>query len=243
MFVRYGTFDFEPWEANLSVFAEFQRSRRGFKQLQNVRFDIRGDVCEDTGEYDVNTRLQEIVDAFSVDGQSCGLMHSDGTPTTHWMPNTATEPLNLSDVQVFSKRFPPTVDGEFASGRSFEIGVGSTYLNTTSNILEYKDALFRNGNAGPEFVWRKNPRWGYYPKLVSPTSLQQIVHTGHAVGAITWPPRAFPLYFPPYEDNTRRVVKQYSPDRHPAGYTSYRVEWTYYYTLPIFDDVSTPTVI
>ncbi len=112
MFVRYGTFDFQPWEAALSVHAKFMRSPRGFKEFQNVYFNISGSVVG-PDQYAINTRLNQIFTAFSVDGRSCGLMKDDNTPSVHWMNNTATDPLNLTDVQVVDMRLPETTNGEF----------------------------------------------------------------------------------------------------------------------------------
>lgn len=241
MFVRYGTFDFFPWEAGLSVFAEHIRSKRGFKHLQNVRFDIRGEICE-SDQYDTNARLQQIVNAFSVDGQSCGLVHDDGTRTHHWMPNSYEEPRNLTDVQVFHQRLPETRDGEFVSGRNFELGVSSLYLDPTSEILEYHDTLDRVSNAGPQWRWRRDPRWGFYPYIESPATMQRMFQRGYAIGATRYPLPPAPLYPPPFEDNVARRVKFSGPSRYPNGLTGFRVDWQYTYNLPTFDDITGPTV-
>lgn len=241
MFCRYGTFDFHPWEASIRVSSKLLRSDRGFKELQVLDFTFSGDVVG-ADQYDINARLQQIFTAFSTDGQSCGLMHDNGTPSVHWMPNATDEPTNLTDVQVVSMRLPETTNGEFASGRHFELFCTSVYAAHTTELLEHQDRLTRVGNAGPLWKWEKNPTWGHYPRMISPTTMQTIFHQGYAIGATTWPLPPTPFYAPPFEANHKRVVSHESPQRYPAGYHGFKTSWSYEYTLPFFDDIIGPTV-
>lgn len=241
MYVQYGNFNFEPWEAGLKVYAEFVRSPRGFKHKQRVRYDISGELCVDTGQYDVNTRLQQIVNAFSVDGRDVGLRHDNGDATTHFLFNNI--PQNLSGNQVYYKRFPDTRDGEFVSGRKFEIGVGAELLDFNSEILAYQDSITRRSNAGPVWRWRRNQTLGFYPELIVPNTMQRMVQSGYAIGATTYPSPPIPFYSPPFELNHLRQVRQVGPDRMPQGFTGFKTTWTYIYALPTFDDITRPTVV
>jgi hypothetical protein len=240
MYCKYGAFNFEPWEASLSVNARLGRTKRGFKDFQYLSFSFEGDVVG-ADQNAINTRLQQIFLAFSTDGQSCGLMKDDNTPSVHWMPNTATEPLNLSDVQVVDMVLPRSTNGEFASGRHFKLDVTSIYDTHTSEIIEWEDSLRRSSNAGPEWEWRRNKTWGFHPVKVSPSTMQTIVHEGHSIGATGWVLPPAPFYAPPFEANHLRVVSHQSPVRYPGGYFGFRTNWRYTYTLPTFDDTTAPT--
>lgn len=241
MFVRYGSFDFHPWEAALEVSAEYARSSRGFKTFQFLTFRIYGEIVE-SGQYAVDTRLQQIMTAFSQDGQSCGLIHDDGSKTWHWMPSTAENSANLTDVQVISQKLPVTKNGEFVSGRVFEIVVSAMFLDATSGLLDYRDSLTRHGNAGPEWKWKREPLLGMWlPEMELPNTLQHITHSGSAIGSVTWPIPPAPFYPQPFENGTARIITHHSPKRFPQGHAGFRVDWLYRYTLPTFDDITAPT--
>ena len=238
MYVKYGTFQFDPSEAGLAVRAQFIRSRRGFKAYQRVQYDIDGEICENN-QYDVTTRLNQIIAAFSVDGQDIGLYHDDDSPSTHFMgSNWAT---NLTGNQVLYKDFPVTEHGEYTSGRKFKLAVGALLYNADVSLIEHADSLNRISNAGQQWRWKRNKWWGFYPILEAPSTMQVIHHVGYRVGMDTWPLPITPFYSPPFEANHLRRVTQRNPIRHPQGYTEFRTDWHYVYTLPTFDDISTPT--
>ena len=239
MYVGYGAFQFAPEEAGLAVRAEFVRSPRGFKQYQRVRYDIDGELCIEGGQYDITTRLNQIIAAFSTDGGDIGLYHDNGTPSTHFMSTTTN---NLTGNQVLYSQFPTTSQGEYTSGRKFQIGIGALLYDPDNLLVAHHDSLHRTSNAGPHWRWRRGPRnWGFYPEMLYPQTMQTIVHSGYRIAMDTWPLPVSPFYDPPFEENTQRVVIHHSPIRYPNGYAEYRTEWKYIYKLPTFDDTSYPT--
>jgi hypothetical protein len=240
MYCKYGSFNFHPYECSLGVSANFKRSERGFKLFQEVVFRFVGEVIE-ADQYATNSRFMAIANAFSNDKQSCGLMHDNGTPTWHWMKNTAEDSYNYTDVQVVDMRLPETRGGEFISGRNFELTVASLYRHTDeSTLLEFHETIRRTGNAGPKYQWEYNKFWGYYPVLVSPTTLQTIVQEGYAVKMNAYPMPQLPVYSPPFEQNHERVINFIGPKRLRKGHYHYTTQWRYTYLLPVFDDTLVP---
>jgi hypothetical protein len=241
MHCKYGSFNFHPWEASIGVHAHFKRSPRGFKLFQDLVFTFSGEIVESTAA-NIDARLAAMSQAFANDGQSCGLVHDNGTPTWHWMPSYADNPTNLTDVQVLSQTIPQSINGEFVSGRKFEFKVGSMYLTSPSAIIEFKETLERIGNAGPEFKWQRNKFWGWYPKLVSPNTIQVMTQSGYAIGVNNYLLPQPPIYAPPFEQNHLRRVKHTGPERWRKGHTGYKTEWLYVYHLPTFDDLTRPAI-
>lgn len=240
MYVKYGSFQFNPWEVGLEVRAEFVYSSRGFKKFQRVQYDLEGEVCIASGQYDITTRLNQIVNAFSTNDKDIGLYHDNGTPSTHFM---STSTNNLTGNQVIYAQFPVTEKGEYTSGRRFHISVSALLYDPESLLIEHSDSLQRVGNAGPHWAWKNNPdrpAWGFWPEMVYPATMQKIFHTGHRTAMGAYPSPVAPLYLPPFEENISRVVKHISPVRHPNGYSEYTVQWSYIYNLPTFDDISAP---
>lgn len=240
MYVKYGNFSFEPWEAGLSVHAEFIRSSHNLKHMQMVRYNIVGELCEE-GEYNINTRLAQIINAFSVDNQSCGLYHTNNNATVHFLDTN--HPNSLTGNIVYHKRLPETKDGEFVTGRQFEIGVGAYWMDIEEEILEHHDNLERISNAGPEWKWKRNKWWGFYPEMLAPNTMQIIHHTGYRVGATAYPLPITPFYSQPFEANHLRRVTFHAPKTFKKGYTGFKTSWSYTYTLPTFDDVTLPSLV
>jgi hypothetical protein len=239
MYVKYGDFAFQPWEAGLSVIAEFERSEMNMKHMQKVAYHISGELCEE-GEDDINTRLAAMIAAFSVDDKDCGLYKSTDATTVHFLSSSI--PENITGNFVYNKKFPPTVDGEFVSGRKFELSVGAYLLDPEYEILAHHDTLHRVSNAGPQYEWLRDEYWGWFYKLVSPSTMQVIRHSGYRIGANTWPLPVTPFYSPPFEANHERRVYFEAPRIFKKGYTGFKTTWDYTYTLPTFDDISFPTL-
>lgn len=241
MYCKYGTFNFQPYECSLGVSANFKRSERGFKTFQEVVFRFVGEVIE-TDQYLINSRYSAIANAFSIDGQSCGLVHDNGTQTSNWMPNYATNPLNYTDVQVIDMKLPETRGGEFISGRGFEITVASLYRATESSILAFRETIERTGNAGAAYKWEKNKFWGNYPVLVDPATTQVMVQQGYAIGVSAYPFPQTPIYQSPFLNNRDSKVDFIGPDRYRKGHFGFKTTWRYVFTLPTFDDVTRPAL-
>lgn len=241
MYCKYGGFNFHPWESSIGVQAHFERSARGFKLFQHLEFTFSGEIVEQDAAA-IDARLSSMSQAFSSDGQSCGLVHDNGTPTWHWMSNYAENPTNLTDVQVISQRIPQSINGEFVSGRNFEFRVASMYLTAPSAIVEFNEQITRVGNAGPEFKWMRNKFWGWYPKMVTPNSIQVMTQSGYAIGVYNYILPQAPIYAPPFEQPNLRKVTHTGPKRYRKGHTHYKTEWSYTYHLPTFDDLSMPAI-
>lgn len=238
MYVQYGGFAFEPWEAGLAVRMVPDRSPRGFRKTLDVRFDISGEICL-SGQTEINARLTAIQQAFSRDFQDIGLYTDGGQPTVHFLRNTARE--NLTGNLVLYQQYPQTIDGEFISGRKFAIGVGAEVLDVDSNLIDYHDSIRLMGNAGPRYDWRWNRVWGYYAELTAITSIQTVIHEGYAVGMRTHVLPPPPFYQPPFERNTERVVQWGGLKRYARSAAEAVTRWRYVYDLPVANDGLRPT--
>lgn len=239
MFVRYGSFDFTSGEAGLAVRVVANRSQRGFMTTRNVLFHINGEVCAD-GASAVTTRLNQIATAFDTNGGDIGLWVDTNTPTQHYLQSL--NPRNLTGNQVLSSYFPETVGGEYVNGRKFSIEVGAVLDAAESNVLDWQDSITFTGNTGATYRWRRHPRLNWWAERTAPNSLQQITHSGFAVGLSTWIFPPTPFYSAPFEAQDSRVVHFGNPKRFPQGYVGYTTRWQYTYILPLADDLLRPTL-
>jgi hypothetical protein len=242
MKVKYGSFEFEPWECDLSVANDYERSPRGLQMWRNMRMTFSIEVCEST-QADIITRLGQIHNGFIAPGVGCGLLDDSNNPVVgHWIDNTSVNPNNITGIQIVSSRFPETKNGEFVSGRVAEITVAAMFLEPGSQIFEYKDSLKRIGNAGPDWEWRLDKDRGWFPEKTSPATLQRMIQEGWAIGVDNYLLPPAPLYAVPFEQNNMREVDFIGPDAFPEGFAKYVTKWRYTYLLPTFDDTSRPTI-
>jgi hypothetical protein len=240
MKVKYGSFEFEPYECSLAMHVTTVFSPRGFQKTKRVQVELEGEVCVSGDEYDVSTRLATIQAAMDVNFEDISLLHTDGSPSRHVLISNHVD--NLTGNHVTNLSYPQTLGNEYANGRKFRYLIEAELLSAESNIVEWHDSITFEGNAGEVWRWRRNPQWGFYPERTSPNSLQFVHHQGYAVGMATRIMPPTPFYTGPFEDSTRRVVKFTSGKRHPQAITEPRTDWTYLYQLPTYDDTLRPTL-
>jgi hypothetical protein len=238
MYVSWGDFDFATHEAGIGLKIDVAYSDRGFPMHSDVKFTIDGELCE-AGVDATNDRLQEIQDAFHLNYRDIAYRKSDGTPSVHSLANN--DPNNMTGNHILYKSFPQTINGEFVSGRKFEIGVGARLkLDGFTSVLKYQDSLKFMGNAGPQWAWFRDRWFGYYAERISPNSMQMIKHSGRKVTSNTWHFPPSPFFQPPFEDNNHRVITLGSPRIYPNGMTEFTTEWEYSYRLPFSADFLRP---
>lgn len=239
MYIKYGTFQFEPWEASLTgVSIQRKYSPRGFKESYVSQMFVSGDVVEDD-QYDVSTRLGQIATAIAVDYLDFGLYHDDNSPTQHYMQSS--HPDNMTGNQIFMVNFPAQVGGEYVNGRQFSFGVKAEFAQYDSALLEYHDTYRAIGKGGPIWTWSNTPQ-GIIATKDTPSSFQRVIHSGYAKTTVPWflPPP--PYYAEPFHLGHLQDISYQSPtERYPQYMTGYVTRWTYHYCLPT-DVFNTPTV-
>jgi hypothetical protein len=238
VYIKYGNFQFEPWEASLSsVSIQALYSPRRFKQTQIIQMTVTGDVVA-TGQYNVGTRLAQIRDAIAVDGKDFGLYHDNGTPTVHFLESN--NPLNLTGNQIAGKFFPADEGAEYISGRQFGFVVKAEIDDAETPLTEYRDTIKATGDCGPIFRW-DNTEAGLRVEKLTPNSYQHVIHEGFARTNVPWffPPA--PYYDRPFHLGHLREIAYIGPDRYPQGFKGYTTQWKYHYILPI-DTFNTPTI-
>lgn len=239
MYLKYGSFQFEPWEATLqSVVMQTQYSVRGFKQVQHVQMFVEGTVVAN-GQYDVGARLAQIEAALADDGYDFGLYHDNGTPTQHFLQSN--HPDNLTGNQIFQKHFPNEEGAEYITGRTFRFGVKAMLNVEETALLEYRDSYEAQGDCGPRYQWTESDQ-GVYVRRVAPATTQKVTHAGYAITSVPWFQPPAPYFQPPFLHSPLTTIRRTSPEgRYPQGFTGYRVDWSYHYELPV-DTFGAPTI-
>lgn len=226
MQIGYGVYRHPTYEASLVSFVSRPNlTPRGFKKSTIVTAHVQGDIVLAAGEdqYDLTSKIQDLSDAYALDGYDWGLYHDDNSPTPHFLENDT----SLSGTRIIYKSFPSANGGEYASGREFAYAVQAEYLTPESIILDYRETITHKGTTGPRRVWKQRPRQAPYYEYTHPSSTQLIIQEGYAVTLLTYLDPPDPLAGAPYEDLTQRMIQRIGPTRHPNGFEGYTVKWRY----------------
>lgn len=241
MYLKYGSFQFHPWEASFAgVSIEPQFTENNVRKYDTITFHVTGDVCGTnySTQADINSRLQQIISAVAMDYQDIGLYLDDGTPTVHYLQSD--HPLNMTGNQTFYSRWPEVKGGEFVSGRKFAFGVRAQVLDYIDNLIDYRDNIKLVGNAGPIYEWRRRRKWGHYPVRLANDSLQTVHHFGYAIGMLDRILPPTPLYPEPFLRNHRAEVTWTGRRRMGFAHIEPVTQWNYIYDLPVADDFIRP---
>ena len=244
MYLKYGGFQFNHGEATIaSVDIVSNYSARGFRISRTIRYDIEGEVCSNTGDpKDVTARLNDIENAFSVDGLDFGLYHDDGSLSTHFLLSNIA--ANLTGNQVLYAKYPGAHGGEFVDGRMFALGVGAELLAVETPLLHYTDSVRQIGNGAADVRWRVHPRFRrWVADQVAPATKIMYIHSGFAetLGAWFEPP---PPYFtsPLFLKSQSVELGREHPKRRPQGYLGRITTWRYVYETPVPNPLILPVL-
>lgn len=238
MYIKYGSFQFEPWEASLtSVVTEARYSVRKFKETLIVQYLVNGTVVE-SDQYDITTRLNQIAAALATDGQDFGLYHDDNTPTIHYLQSSAAN--NLTGNQVARTSFPTDNGAEYVTGRDFSFVIQAEIADFETSLIEYRDSYNSVGDCGPVYDWSVTEA-GVIVRKTAPASVQTVTHSGYAITTVPYFQPPPPYYSAPFHLSHRRQIAYTGPSRYPQGFTGYKTEWSYTYVLPV-DIYNVPTV-
>lgn len=239
MYIKYGSFQFEDWEATLqNVVVQTRYSQRQFKTTKFVQMWVEGTVVA-TDQYNVSTRLAQIEAALADDGNDFGLYHDNGSPTQHYLQSN--HPNNVTGNQIFMRQFPVDDGAEYVNGRNFRFGVKAEIADYETSLLEYRDSYKAIGDCGPIYQWSATDQ-GVMVRRAAPASVQTVIHSGYAKTTVPWFAPPPPYYGAPFHLSHLREIEYIGPDdRYPQGLSGYVTNWKYIYNLPT-DTYNTPTV-
>jgi hypothetical protein len=233
MYIQYGSYQHPPGEANLMHFSVKPfRSARHFKETSIVTAHVAGDICLQPGQTvgDTSSKVSDLIDALSVDGEDFGLYLEDGTPTPHFMFGAGAD--SLTGNQIVGYDFPASHNGEFTTGRSFQYTVSNTFLSAERTILDYSETIQHFGTGGPITQWQNNRYFEPTYSLLYPSSIQTIRQSGYSVGVTNWLLPPSPILGFPYEQLQMRRITRQSPRRFPLGFIGYTTQWDYVFHFP-----------
>lgn len=240
MYYVYGNHVHPPNEVNLVRYEKRRvysprKKRVAIAHRHFLQVDLKYD-----NQADLTAAIQELIDAYSVNGVNCGLYQDDGTPTPHGMVSAET----LSGVRVENFDWIKGDAEEYATQRTALITVACEYEDVESQIWDWVETFTFTGNCGPAYDVART--WdGPQEYQTSEKTEQQIVQRGYAIGWGAYPSIPPPFFSGPniIPHPDRFVLKPSTPTLWGKSYRLFRYDWAYFFTAKDDQSASIPTPV
>lgn len=227
MYFQYGTYRHDDNEVNLTrMNIRYRLSPRGLRLSRIITLYLQGEICEDT-QAEITAKVQELINAYSVDYVNCALHQDDGTATPHGLDNGT----SLTGVHVIQRSWPKGGPSEYATARTFSVTLEAEYPDTDSQLVEWEESLSYVGNTGPRFIVQ-DTYFGPFAQLTALKTTQRIVQFGRAVGFTAYVLPPGPL-FPLIEHQDRRMVTLGSGKMQGQVACYFPTSWAYHFSTDV----------
>lgn len=194
------------------------------------RWTIKGLLySQDGGPSDINTQIQDLIDAYSEDGKDLVLTMPDGTtPTATCLLNAKT--LGGTRVTKFPS-FPTTEGVERVNQASYELMVeGEVPISPDFVLISFKERLRFDGG-GAVIKWLKPAVGLPVPQITQQFDTYRVIQSGEAAGYLDYPTIPDPIWLP-YLTKLPEIEEE-SPDKLGSGQRRFLVSWKYEFEADI----------
>lgn len=249
MRLAWGPYLHAPNEVGLmSISRRPIRGPRGRKAQTELRWRYYGELLPDPTsltalqvQNDLNAKMDALERAYDNDYRDIGFFRDDGSLTCHYMLTKHDD--NLTGNIVDQLTWAPGDRTEFASKRTYQIGVSALFRTSYSQVYSYKDTITRSGG-GPMYIWR-NTANGPRAELLFQNTYRVYRHFGHQVGLDWWLAPPSPLASGPNYLSHLTQVGYTSPNKfsNPGQYQFFVTTWSYTYIFPVDDQPLYPSFL
>lgn len=237
MFFRYGSYSHPQNEVTLANFRIYPMRENQIRIGTRFEMTIEGELYVDNGLIDkdacqanLTNKIANLINVYKDDYKDAGFYQDNGNPTPHVLQSN--HPDNLTGNIITHRNWPMGDGNEYATKRTFTIGIAAEFKSAYSQIVNYQDVISQVGDGGPLVRWYAT-RFGppQYDILHNQTFVQY-KHAGFAVALDAYPSPPMPFYTRPYLlGHLTRIIRQ-SPQRYAQGFRMRGISWEYHYVLP-----------
>jgi hypothetical protein len=158
VYFKYGNYTHDAGEIDM-VNTTMRRmySRRNRLMFKRWTMTLMGHFCiqdDESNQDDIKDKIEAIKGAY-LDGADAILYHDNGTISSHYLKSNNC----INGTRVMSLSFPRGGDGEYATGRTYQIQIqGDVPAETgVAGITSFEETVMTRGTGGP--LWEYVPRW------------------------------------------------------------------------------------
>jgi len=227
MYFKYGDHQHPDNEVTLASFSIVpKRSSRGFRMSTLFEMHIAGEILG-SSQSDLTTKINELITAYSDDFKDAGFYQDDDSPTPHVL--TSNHPDNLTGNIITYRNWPIGDGAEYATRRTFSIGIQAEFANAYSQFIHYQDTISRTGDCGSIIEWVNLPTGDPTYTVEANKSYQLIRHSGEATALSFYPLAPAPLLDRPFYLGHLSNIQYIGPRRYAQGYREFTTRWQYTY--------------
>jgi hypothetical protein len=235
---RYGAYQHASNEVTLANFQIIPvRSERGFRIATRYTMHLEGELYVDNGLTDktacqtnLTLKIGNLINAYKDDFKDAGFYQDNGLPTPHVLPNN--HPDSLTGNIVTHRNWPIGEGNEYATKRTFTVGISAMFRSAYSQIIDYHDTVQQAGDGGSIIRWY-NKRFGNPGyEVITNQSFVTYQHQGFMTALSAYPIAPMPLYTRPYLLGHLTQITRTAPKRYAQGVQGYTISWSYTYVLP-----------
>lgn len=191
----------------------------------NLSGEVEGDTQSECAAAEAAVQL-----AFSIPYQDFALLLDSGVAS----PTRLVNGTSISGVRCLFLNWPNTYGGaEYATLRSFTAVFEAEYLAGTDDMLiDYSESVTVVGNGGPRKVIREAINAPPVEQIVSPNTAIRATQTGQAVGLLSYPSPANPLW-PAALVNPDQAVTKETPRPGTGRTLQWPISWNYAYVSAV----------
>ncbi len=225
MYLKYGDYRHASGEVAVAITKQGLFSDAGIARGVRERWDLQGRLQAATPAA-LSEAIEELVAAYSVQGEDVGFYFDDDTPSTHQITGSAT---NGGVRVVAPPSFPQGKGAEYSTFRTYTIALEAELIDADASLIAWHERLNFTGG-GPQFAFLQPINGLPIKQLLKQSTPYRATQSGEAIGQLTYPVPASPLW-PSAEHVHLREVHYELPKRMGTGanttFSEYRVTWSY----------------
>lgn len=227
MYFKYGSYQHPDNEVTLAQFQlSNKRNPRGFRTSSVFTIHITGEILG-SGQSDLTTKIDALIAAYSDDFKDAGFYQDDDTPTPHLL--VSNHPNNLTGNVITYRSWPSGDLAEYATKRTFAIGIEAEFRNAYSQFVFYEDNMEMVGDGGSAIRWVAQSNGLPILHQDSSSTPQMWIHSGTAVALDAYPLPPPPMFDRPNYLGHLTRIRRKGPRRYAQGFQEYTTEWYYVY--------------
>jgi hypothetical protein len=226
MQLRYGAYAHPPSEVTITTQKRNLYNEGGARYAIEETWQISG-FLQAANQAAITQSIQQLQNAYSIDGQSIGFFDDSGAPTAHGILASQT----LGGVKIVAgPQFERGESAEYTTYRYYGITAQWVIPILGVRLMAFQESLSFTGTGGPQRAFL--PVLDGIPprQILRQVTTVRCTQSGSAIGWLR-PVQPPPPLFPQSEHVDRRRVDYQSPKRvGPVGrpeYTEFPVSWSY----------------
>lgn len=225
MFLRFGTYDHDDGEIELTITRETQFTEAHVPYVELNRWELSGLIVADD-QTDLTTKIRQLEAAYRQKNVDATMMLSATQESAHKLRAATT----LGGIRVTSGiNYPIGKEAEYTTFRRYTIVLEADIVlgDENGNAVTRFEETIRTWGGGPLFAWTQPIVGVPVRQVVRANTTFKATQTGTAVGLRIRPTPPSAIW--PFALMANPEISKKSPQKKGERYQDYETSWNYVY--------------